>query len=98
MVFLVAHPASHSHAIGISKLPTSQPTYLQSVLILCSVGSQQQQMGPKNAPRGGPRVKKDKKAANLYRIGGVDLPYDPELTLDTSGPTPLFPVCCIHDV
>ena len=42
--------------------------------------------------RQGPRIKKEGKA-DLYRIGGVDLPWDPELDLDKPKPTPLFPVC-----
>ena len=41
--------------------------------------------------RQGPRVKKEGKG-DLYRIGGVDLPWDPELDLDKPKPTPLFPV------
>ena len=39
----------------------------------------------------GPRIKKEGKG-DLYRIGGVDLPWDPELDLDKPKPTPLFPV------
>ena len=41
--------------------------------------------------RQGPRIKKEGKA-DLYRIGGVDLPWDPELDLDKPKPTPLYPV------
>lgn len=51
-------------------------------------------MAPKptgSGTRGGPRIKKEGQA-DLYRIGGVDLPYDPELDLDKPKPTPLFPV------
>jgi DNA-directed RNA polymerase III subunit RPC7 len=42
------------------------------------------------APRQGPRVKKEGKG-DLYRIGGVDIPYDPDLELDKPKPTPLYP-------
>lgn len=38
----------------------------------------------------GPRIKKEGKG-DLYRIGGVDLPWDPELDLDKPKPTPLYP-------
>ena len=41
--------------------------------------------------RQGPRIKKEGKA-DVYRIGGVDLPWDPELDLDKPKPTPLYPV------
>lgn len=41
--------------------------------------------------RQGPRIKKEGKG-DLYRIGGVDLPWDPELDLDKPKPTPLYPV------
>ena len=41
--------------------------------------------------RQGPRIKKEGKA-DVYRIGGVDLPWDPELDLDKPKPRPLFPV------
>lgn len=41
--------------------------------------------------RQGPRIKKEGKG-DLYRIGGVDLPWDPELDLDKPKATPLFPV------
>ena len=50
-------------------------------------------MAPKyTAPKAGPRPKKDGQTADLYRIDGVDLPYDPELDLDKPKPTPLYPV------
>lgn len=42
------------------------------------------------APRAGPRVKREGKG-DLYRIGGVDIPYDPDLELDRPKPTPLYP-------
>ena len=48
-------------------------------------------MAPSSKPKGGPRVKKEGQG-DLYRIGGVDIPYDPELELDKPKPTPLFPV------
>ena len=41
--------------------------------------------------RQGPRIKKEGKA-DVYRIGGVDLPWDPELDLDKPKPRPLYPV------
>lgn len=41
--------------------------------------------------RQGPRIKKEGKA-DVYRIGGVDLPWDPELDLDKPKPTPSYPV------
>lgn len=41
--------------------------------------------------RQGPRIKKEGKS-DLYRIGGVDLPWDPDLDLDKPKPIPLFPV------
>lgn len=48
-------------------------------------------MPPSAKARQGPRVKKEGKG-DLYRIGGVDIPYDPELELDNKPkPTPLFP-------
>lgn len=40
--------------------------------------------------RQGPRIKKEGKS-DVYRIGGVDLPWDPELDLDKPKPTPLYP-------
>ena len=40
--------------------------------------------------RQGPRVKTEGKG-DLYRIGGVDIPYDPDLELDKPKPTPLYP-------
>lgn len=40
---------------------------------------------------GGGGVGRNKKG-DVYRIGGVDLPWDPELDLDKPQPTPLFPV------
>ena len=45
--------------------------------------------------RQGPRIKKEGKA-DLYRIGGVDLPWDPELDLDKPKPHPRFPACTLH--
>ncbi|KAL2043721.1 hypothetical protein N7G274_003240 [Stereocaulon virgatum] len=47
-------------------------------------------MAPASKPKGGSRVKKEGKG-DLYRICGVDIPYDPELELDKPKPTPLFP-------
>ena len=48
-------------------------------------------MPPTAKARQGPRVKKEGKG-DLYRIGGVDIPYDPELELDNKlKPQPLFP-------
>ncbi len=48
-------------------------------------------MPPSAKAKQGPRVKKEGKG-DLYRIGGVDIPYDPELELDNKPkPTPLFP-------
>ena len=42
--------------------------------------------------RQGPRIKKEGKA-DVYRIGGVDLPWDPEpLDKDKPKPKPLYPV------
>ena len=52
-------------------------------------------MAPASKPKGGPRVKKEGKG-DLYRIGGVDIPYDPELELDKPKPTPLFPVSVLQ--
>lgn len=42
-------------------------------------------------PKSGPRPQKEGQAAQ-YRIGGVDLPYDPDLDIEGKKPTPLFPV------
>ena len=47
--------------------------------------------GAARGPRSGARIKKEGKA-DVYRIGGVDLPWDPELDLDKPKPTPLYPV------
>lgn len=54
-------------------------------------------MAPASKPKGGPRVKKEGKG-DLYRIGGVDIPYDPELelVLGKPKPTPLFPVSVLQ--
>ncbi len=41
--------------------------------------------------KGGSRIKQEGKP-DVYRIGGQDIPYDPELDLDKPKPTPLFPV------
>ena len=48
-------------------------------------------MGPPTRGKQGSRIKKEGKG-DVYRIGGVDLPWDPELDLDKPKPTPLFPV------
>ena len=48
-------------------------------------------MGPPARGKQGSRIKKEGKG-DVYRIGGVDLPWDPELDLDKPKPTPLFPV------
>ena len=40
----------------------------------------------RNGPRQGGRK------GDVYRIGGVDIAWDPELDLDKPRPTPLFPV------
>ena len=43
-------------------------------------------------PKSGPRPGK----SDLYRIGGVDIPYDPDLGLDKPRPTPLYPEYKVH--
>lgn len=47
--------------------------------------------GAQGRRRGGPRVGGRK--GDVYRIGGVDVAWDPELDVDKPKPTPLFPVC-----
>ncbi|KAL6718645.1 DNA-directed RNA polymerase III subunit C31 [Lecanora helva] len=47
---------------------------------------------PRRAPpRGGPQSKRDDQGNSLYRIGGVDVPYDPDSIPNKPKPTPLFP-------
>lgn len=49
-------------------------------------------MGPKAArPAGGSRIRKEGQP-DVYRIGGQDVPCDPELAVDRPRPQPLFPV------
>lgn len=56
---------------------------------ICNI-TERQTMPPK--PRQGPR-----KGKGVYRIGGVDLPYDEEMgELDKPDPSPLFPVSTIE--
>ena len=46
------------------------------------------------ARRSGPQ--KGGKKGDVYRIGGVDLPWDPQLDLDAPRPTPLQPESKTH--
>lgn len=49
-------------------------------------------MGPKYAgAKGGSRIKKEGQP-DVYRIGGQEVPYDPELEYGKPKPTPLYPV------
>jgi len=49
-------------------------------------------MPPKHAgAKGGSRIKKEGQP-DVYRIGGQDVPYDPELEYEKPKPTPLYPV------
>lgn len=42
--------------------------------------------GARQRTRAGPRK------GDVYRIGGVDIPYDPEMEMDKAKPTPIYPV------